>query len=100
MGKKKLRQPKRRRVSFSFRKPDAVEVSLVGDFNDWNPKRHPMKRDENGVWTKAVMLVPGTYEYKFWVDGNWMPDPQVPDVCKNVFGTLNNRLTVRPKATG
>lgn len=100
MGKKKVQQPKRRRVSFSFRDPGAREVSLVGDFNDWNPKRHPMKRDENGVWTKAVMLVPGTYEYKFWVDGNWMADMQAPGLCENVFGTMNNRFTVRAKKAG
>jgi 1,4-alpha-glucan branching enzyme len=97
MGKKSVQQSKRQRVSFSFQKQDASHVSLVGDFNDWNPKRHPMKQDSEGTWTKAVMLVPGTYEYKFWVDGAWIADPENAPVCKNCFGTLNNRITVQPK---
>jgi len=41
---------KRRRIEFALEKPKAQQVILMGDFNQWNPKTHPMRRDENGVW--------------------------------------------------
>ena len=99
MVKKKEQQDKRQRVFFSFKRSNAQRVSLVGDFNDWDPKRHPMKSDGDGTWTKTVMLFPGTYEYKFWSDGNWIADLEKPDLCKNSYGTMNNRISVAPKKT-
>jgi len=85
--KKKI---KRRKIMFSFESSDAKEVILMGDFNNWNPKKHPMKKDGDGKWTKAVILPPGQYEYKFLVDGQWKEDPQSERNCPNKFGTYNN----------
>lgn len=88
---------KRRKITFSFESSNAKEVILMGDFNNWNPKKHPMKKDDNGKWTKAVLLLPGQYEYKFLVDGQWKQDPQNDRIRPNKFGTYNNvfNLTVR-----
>ena len=78
MSKVKLKERvKRRRITLSFVAPQAREARLMGDFNGWNAKIHPMKRNDNGLWTKIVMLAPGTYEYKFLVDGEWQNDPGV-----------------------
>ena len=85
--KKKI---KRQKISFSFESSNAKEVILMGDFNNWNPKKRPMKKDDNGKWTKAVILPPGQYEYKFLVDGQWKEDPQNDQTCLNGFGTYNN----------
>lgn len=85
--KKKI---KRQRITFMFQSSDAKEVILMGDFNNWNPKKHPMKKDDNGKWTKAVILPPGQYEYKFLVDSQWKQDPQNDQICPNRFGTYNN----------
>ena len=87
---------KRRRITFSFNAPRAGKVSLVGEFNNWDPAKHPMKCDEKGLWTKTVMLVPGTYEYKFLMDAKWMLDTQNDRSCQNSFGTLNSLITVSP----
>ena len=84
--KKKI---KRQKITFSFESSDAKEVILMGDFNNWNPKKHPMKKDDNGKWTKAVLLPPGQYEYKFMVDGQWKEDPQNDRICSNKFGSYN-----------
>ena len=81
---------KRRKITFSFESSDAKEVILMGDFNRWNPKKHPMKKDDDGKWTKALILPPGKYEYKFLVDGQWKEDPQNNRICPNNFGTYNN----------
>src|SRR4051812_1756110 len=38
-------------VSFAVWAPNARRVSLVGDFNAWDGRRHPMRlRHEAGVW--------------------------------------------------
>lgn len=86
---------KRRRLVFLLEAPDAKEVILMADFNKWNRKTHPMKRDENGVWKKTVIVPLGRYEYKFLVDGEWWNDPRNQDVCYNQHGTLNSIITVQ-----
>ena len=91
MAKIKSKQKiKRRRVTFSFETSDAKEVILMGDFNNWNAKKHPMKRNGNGMWNKSVVIPPGRYEYKFLVDRQWEEDPQNDQTCLNYFGTYNN----------
>ena len=85
---------KRRKVSFSIESPQSQNVSLVGNFNDWNEIKHPMKNDGNGIWTKTVMLTPGTHEYKFFADNTWRQDPKNEKLIPNPFGTLNNIIEV------
>jgi len=82
-------KPKRRRVNFALTDQGAHNVNLVGDFNEWNQKSHPMKKDAVGTWKKTTLLEPGLYEYKFLVDGEWKEDPLNPNRCRNRFGTFN-----------
>lgn len=87
-------EPRRRKVEFTLNRPEAREVVLVGDFNRWNPKAHPMRRDADGIWRKTVMIFPGRYEYRFRVDGEWCNDPENDAVCPNCFGSENNIVEV------
>ncbi len=64
-------------VSFAVWAPNARRVSVVGDFNDWDGRRHPMrKRIEAGVWE---LFIPGLgagqiYKYEIkGVDGRLLP---------------------------
>jgi 1,4-alpha-glucan branching enzyme len=95
MAKKKAsKKSSRRRVIFRLEEPSAENVILMGDFNSWDAKKHAMKRDEQGIWSKIVMLVPGRYEYKFLVDGDWRNDPANEHQAPNRFGTTNNVIDV------
>ena len=85
---------KRRRVDFELKMPEARQVILMADFNQWNPKTHPMRKEENGVWRKTVMIDPGRYEYRFWVDGEWYNDPVITLRCPNSFGSENSIIEV------
>jgi hypothetical protein len=40
------------------------------------------------------MLFPGTYEYRFMVDGQWKNDPNNNQTRINRFGTKNNFIVV------
>lgn len=87
-------KPQRRRVVFSFRAPEADLVALVGSFNNWDPRRHPMHNKGYGLWKKTVTLAPGEYEYKYWIDGEWREDPRNHRTLPNPFGTSNNIVAV------
>jgi len=84
----------KRKLTFSLDAPGAKEVILMGDFNKWDRKRHPMGKNAKGLWSKIVMLSIGRYEYKFLVDGEWLHDPKNDQVCYNQHGTLNSVITV------
>ena len=72
---------------------DASEVSVVGDFNQWNASAHPMTR-EGGAWTTTLRLRPGRYLYKFVVDGQWMADPGDAPTEPDGYGGRNSVATV------
>jgi hypothetical protein len=42
-----------------------------------------------------VKLAPGTYQYKFVIDGTWCADPECADFVQNEHGTLNSVITVK-----
>jgi 1,4-alpha-glucan branching enzyme len=48
-----------------------------------------MKKDKKGVWKVSLDLAPGTYQYKFFVDGAWVNDPDCAEFVANTFGGLN-----------
>lgn len=63
-------------VLFSLIAPEANDVRLLGDFNNWDTETGiRLRRNGNGVWHTTVDLAPGRYLYKFLIDGVWRPDP-------------------------
>ena len=91
---KQKKKTQNRRITFKLEASEAKEAILVGDFNNWDVKKHRMKKDNKGRWTKIVTLAPGRYEYKFLVDGQWQNDPGNDQMVHNSFGTVNNILNV------
>jgi 1,4-alpha-glucan branching enzyme len=81
---------------FAFRAPTARQVSLAGDFNNWDPKAGPMHRGPDGVWHLSVGLKPGRYEYRFFADEAWCDDPAAQQRVANSLGTENCVRTVAP----
>jgi len=83
-------------VRFSLDAPHAARVTIVGDFNDWNPTTLPMRRSADGrIWEVEVRLPLGRYNYAFLVDGRLARDPQAPSTADDDFGTANSVLMVR-----
>ncbi|MEM7576154.1 MAG: AAA family ATPase [Planctomycetota bacterium] len=70
-------------------------LALAADFNDWNPSKTPLIRnDALGVWQAVVQLPPGRYRYRLVQDGQWVQDPHNPHTETNPFGELNNIVNV------
>ncbi|WP_322100091.1 1,4-alpha-glucan branching protein GlgB [Geminicoccus harenae] len=68
-------------VRFAVWAPNATRVSVVGDFNAWDGRRHPMRRrQEAGVWELFIpRLGPGD-RYKYELLGpSGQPLPQKAD---------------------
>jgi len=85
-------------VKFVFVAPQAQNVSLVGDFNEWDLAKTPMIRSgESGLWTVVLPLSAGRHLYAFVVDGSsWVQDQSAPIAPDDGFGHANSvKLVVR-----
>lgn len=63
-----------RLVEFAIYLPEIKNLSLVADFNNWNPEHDLMQKGLDGVFRLRKRLRPGTYLYKFVADGRWILD--------------------------
>lgn len=78
-------------IVFAIKAPEAREIHLVGDFNQWKIGDNTrLLKDDDGRWEKKLGLTPGRYKYKFVVDGEWVVDNQNPDREQNIFGTFDS----------
>ncbi len=63
-------------VTFKFIPADGDEpesVYLASDFNGWNPSDpNYMLEEEDGEFVIEVELDPGTYKFKYVIDGEWV----------------------------
>jgi 1,4-alpha-glucan branching enzyme len=81
-------------TEFTLFAPEAKEVFLVGEFNNWDPNGFRMRRFKDGTCKKAVQLKPGRYEYRFLVDGQWWTDPANGERTANSFGSENSVINI------
>ena len=69
------------RVTFTLPadEPDGA-VSVVGNFNDWNPFAHPLRRRANRTRSAAVTVPAGsTLHFRYLAEGGrWFDDETLP----------------------
>jgi 1,4-alpha-glucan branching enzyme len=61
-------------ADFFCHAPGAKRVSIIGDFNNWNPNANPMIRQPDGQWMASLELSHGYHHYAFLVDGKRVLD--------------------------
>ena len=69
------------RVTFALpRETPAGAVSVVGDFNGWDPFAHPLRRRANGTRSAAVTVPAGTVlRFRYLAEGGvWFNDETAP----------------------
>ncbi len=81
-------------VSFICAAPDARNVSVVGDFNEWDPAANRMKRHPDGSWQSSFPVHSGHHRYQFLIDGVPHLDPQAIGVVKLDDGGKASLLSV------
>jgi hypothetical protein len=62
-------------ISFILRTSPGRNVSIVGDFNDWDPFMHPLKEAPAGYFRISLRVASGKHYYYFIVDGEKRLDP-------------------------
>jgi anti-sigma factor RsiW len=88
-------EPAKRTVQFVCDFPDAKNVAIAGDFNQWDAKAVAMHKDASGKWVATVQLQPGAYQYQFIIDGSqFQPDPNNPIKIEDGFGGYNSGIEI------
>jgi 1,4-alpha-glucan branching enzyme len=80
--------------NFVCNAPEAKHVSLVGDFNRWNPRTNPMQQQSDGAWTLRVELRHGHHRYAYHVDGELVLDPQAMGITRDDQGQRVSLIAV------
>ena len=83
----------------TFRLPEkaaAKEVSVLGEFNNWDPTTHPLIPRKNGTFSTTVSLESGqSYRFRYLADGDqWLNDDEADGLDLNRFGSLDSVLAV------
>ena len=75
-------------VTFVYRRGDAQNVFLTGDFCGWSTAKNESLRMQpcKEGFSLVVPLLEGSYHYKFLVDGEWRTDEWNPHRDANCFG--------------
>ena len=69
------------RVTFALPEDEpGGAVSVVGNFNDWNPHTHPMRKRANQTRSAAVTVKAGTIlQFRYLAEGGvWFDDETAP----------------------
>lgn len=81
------------KVTFSIEAEDAKKVSVVGNFNDWNAKKAPLKKLKNGTFKGTVDLEKDSaYEFKYLVDGAYINDVAADAYAWNDYAGAENSV--------
>jgi 1,4-alpha-glucan branching enzyme len=94
---KKSAPKKTATVVFELSASDADQpVSVVGDFNGWDPLADPLESRRDGSQRARVKVAVGaSYHFKYLADdGSWFCDPDVEDREPNEFGEMNSVLNL------
>jgi hypothetical protein len=83
-------------VVFSLPADTAAEhVALCGEFNDWSPESISLTRGDDGSWQVTVPLAPGSYRYKYLLDGEtWENGADADRYEENAYGTVDSVIVV------
>lgn len=82
---------------FTIRSLEARQISLVGDFNQWNPRQHRLHREgQTATWYITVQLPAGLHKYAFIVnDSVWTTDPSALRTVDRDFGVTSSLVLVQ-----
>lgn len=76
--------------------PDARQVCVAGDFNQWDTRALPMKRLKNGDYTAQIELPTGReYQFRYCIDDvRWENERHADRYVPTPFGDGENSVVV------
>lgn len=85
------------RVTFHYSNEEDVDnVTLVGEFNDWDLNAHPMKKRKNGNFSTTIMLEAGRhYRFRYYLgDERWANEPEADQHIFNCYGSEDSVVII------
>jgi len=76
--------------------PDAEEVNIVGEFNNWEQDANQMKQLKDGTFKAVLEVEPGNeYQFRYLIDGeNWKNDADADKYSQTPFPDAENSVVV------
>lgn len=73
---------------------NAESAAVLGDFNDWDGKAHPMAKLKDGGFSVSMWLESGkSYRFRYFLDGErWENDWEADGYAQNAYGTDDSIL--------
>ncbi|WP_165929606.1 1,4-alpha-glucan branching protein GlgB [Pseudocnuella soli] len=95
-GSKRLTVLEKEGYYFCVWAPNATEVSVIGNFNDWNPAAHLLhpRWDKSGIWEGFIPGVPKGELYKYHIIGYQGRITQKGDPLANYWELRPNTATI------
>ena len=91
----RLELPEQREILFKLEAPEGSVVQIAGDFNKWVPESLDFIESQGRpMWHKTISLRPGSYEYKYLVDGSWIADPANESTVEDAYGGVNSLISL------
>jgi hypothetical protein len=86
-------------VTFQVPPTEVGAVSVVGDFNDWDPSATPLRASAEG-YTASVRVRPGRYRFRYLAAGGfWFNDEAAHDLVDNGHGGTDSVVDTAPAAS-
>ncbi len=79
------------KVTFEVTAKEANNVSVVGDFNQWNTESAPLKKLKNGNFKGVLPFEKGnSYEFKYVIDGDYINEEKSDSFKWNAYANTEN----------
>jgi len=83
------------KVTFSVAAKEASQVSVVGDFNNWNVAEGALSKLKNGAFKGVFDLnKDAEYEFKYVIDGAFVNEPEADSFKWNEFAGNENGVLI------
>lgn len=93
-----MSSPKPTTVDVTFSLPAEIAadlVSLCGEFNGWSTDAQQLQRNGDNAWEATLALEPGTYRYRYLLDGyRWENAWQADGYAPNPYGSDDSIVVV------
>ncbi|MFO7695696.1 MAG: alpha-amylase family glycosyl hydrolase [Anaerolineae bacterium] len=83
-------------VAFRVWAPHALQVHVVGSFNDWDGQRHPMQTEDNGYWYADIAEAKAGNEYRYLLNTKKGDFSRIDPYAREVTSSVGNAIIHDP----
>jgi len=79
------------KVTFTVPAKEANKVSVIGDFNEWDPKKGSLRKLKNGTFKGTIELAREvSYEFKYLIDDCYVNETEADRFQWNDYAGSEN----------